>query len=1083
MHDQIVLIDAVHSIVPTREEWKGKPAEELPKQVTVRFEAGRTGILDMDNPHAVFWASLLDLQRRNTRPVYVEIDPETGVLTQLLLPQPSRVMSITQQGEDDAYIVFYTSAARYYLRRENPDFQEMLDALRNAKDDEIEILVTATQHDFEIIDVRPFSKPPGVETPGPLSPPQPDPPVSPQRAQELFDLMNSKFCDACNASCSTYPHCIPFLHAYDGCYARAHEMCRLMMDEGEDPEKVWIFGNLHVDTSNVHNCCVDWGWHVAPTLMVTTSNGPPEKYVIDPSLCTAPVTVAAWKALQSDPSANLEYTTWEPFWSDLTTPDPTFSLTNYYLELKCTYLQQDCVDYGPPPYVCPIVKSCHFIVDRSTFSESEIDAMLVVSNPAEIAASFYVIVDGFSPHEIGVTASTLVGVPNIKPTLSMTPVIAQMTANAFALDVEDPTHLKRRQRLTWTYNIVFTGTNGFGFTGDIESVTLSASIMTVSSSATIYLIKQPNPFEIDGETSWLSTDLRVFQIKQGQSKFAVNMGSDPSAFITQVIANLNSNSAGGQTFESDISVNQQTSRLEISQTVGGIAVYNFAIAKVRYLSLVAPATDVRVFFRLFPWATTSVAYDQTTGYRRHEVGGDIIPLPGIDNGRLTSIPCFSSPRINSAAVSLTSQTDAPNVQTIPADSNGSEVVRYYGCWLDINQTQPQFPIYPSPVDGPYTSDRISIQDHIRNEHQCIVSEIAFNPAPIPNGSTPSTSDKLAQRNIAIVESANPGLNFSRRIPQTFEIRPSKSKVEHDELMIDWGNVPAGSVATFYLPGFDANDILLLATEKYRTHKLVRIDGHTLKTDTGGITYLPIPFSDGSFPGMLTVDLPEGVEKGQVFKIVVRQVTGGQQPIIITHRLEESRSRCRRIVGSFQITIPVLEKTEILPGQQRLLSNLRWIERAIPANDHWLPVFNRYVKQVVDRVDALGGDSSKVAPSPSGQWREASRNCFILCLANVLLIAMLVVDIGALAGGLTALIGIPIVILLIGAVKLWVKKCRPRQCQLLRALPAGSGIGAIILAILALIGISTPQLVATLIAAAGVTVVTTILSWKKGCFRR
>lgn len=431
---------------------------------------------------------------------------------------------------------------------------------------------------------------------------------------------------------------------------------------------------------------------------------------------------------------------------------------------------------------------------------------------------------------------------------------------------------------------------------------------------------------------------------------------------------------------------------------------------------------------------------------------------------------------------MTTQTDAPNVQTIPPNPSGAEVVRYFGCWLDINQTQPQFPIQPSPVDGAYTSDRKTIQELIRNEHQCLVSEIAFTPAPAQNGSTPSVSDKLAQRNLAIVESPNPGLVFSRRIPQTFEIRPSTSKLDHDELMIDWGNVPVGSVATLYLPGIDTNDLLLLAAKKYRSHRLVRIDEHTLKFDTGGITYLPIPFTDGNFPGMLTVDLPEGIVKGQVFTIVVRQVTGEQQRIAMSHRIETHQPSWRHIVGSFQLTIPVREKADILPKQQRLLSNLRWIERAIPGNNRWSPVFGKYVTQIADRVDALGGDSNKVAPSASGQWQEAYRNCLILTLATVLLIAMLVVGIGALTGGLMAMTDVPIFVLLIGAAYFWVNKCRPKMCQLLRALIAGAGIGTIILALLAVFRISTPQLITTLIVSSGITAVTAIVSWVKGCFR-
>jgi hypothetical protein len=1081
MYGQIKLIDGIRSFSPTRDKWIAKPVEELPKKVTVTFEVGQTGLLDMKNPRAVVWARLLDLQRRNTEPVYIEIDPETSVITQLLIPISSRVMSITPQAEGDVYVAFFRSEARHYLNRENPDFQNMLDVLQAAKDDETAVLITATRHDYEIIDVRTLPEEPETAVPPPPSPPPPDPPVSPERAQELFDLMNSKSCDACNASCSSYPHCIPFKHADDGCYARAHEMCRLMMDISETPEKVWIYGSLR---------------HVAPTLMVTMPSGPPEKYVIDPSLCTSPVTVAAWKALQDDTSADLKYSTWEPFWSEwhyydesdwaaFGITDPTFAETNKYLEIKCEYLQLDCVDFGPPPYQCPIVKSCHFVTDRNTFSESEIEAMLQASspNPAEIDAAFYVVVDGFAPEELGVTAADLTGAPNIKPTFSITPVIAQMTSDAVALDVEDPAHLKRRQRLTWTYKITFTGTDGFGFTDDVETVTLSASIQTVSANATIYLIKQPNPYEVDGETSWLSTDLRVFQIKTGELKFGASMVSDASAFIIDVITRLNNGDTNGQTFEDDISVNQQTSRLELSTTVDGIPVFNFAVAKVRYRSLVAPAEDVRVFFRLFPWATTSVSYNQTTEYRRHESAVKVVPLLGMNNNKTSSIPCFASPRIDSATASMTTQTDAPNVQTIPAQSSGAEVVRYYGCWLDINQTQQHFPFqFPATnINGPYTN-RKSIQDHIRNEHQCLVAEIAFANAPIQNGSTPSSSDKLAQRNLSIVESANPGLLFSRRIPQTFEIRPTASKQDHDELMIDWGDVPVGSVATLYLPGIDTNDILSLATKRHRSHRMVRIDEDTLKFETGGISYLPIPVTHGTYPALLTVDLPEGIVKDQAFTIVVRQVTAEVQQIAMSHRIDMPRPSWRHIVGSFQLTIPVREKADILPRQQRLLSNLRWIERAIPVNDRWSSVFGKYVTQIAHRVDALGGDSSKVAPSASGQWQQAYRNCLILTIAAILLIVMLVVDIGALTGGLTAIIGIPVFALLIGTVYLWINKCRPRMCQLLRVLLIGAGIGTVILALLAVFGVSTPQLITTLIVSVGVTALTAVMSWIKGCFK-
>jgi hypothetical protein len=1090
MYRQKALIDGIRSFSPTREKWVSKPVEDLPEKVTVSFKTGQTGLLDMKNPRAVHWAKRIDEMAQADKPVYVEIDQESNVITNVRIPRIYKVERLDPGDHGNLFVRLQPSSAIHLLLRSDPNFESMRDSLQAALADGSERLITETRDEHEIIDVRKPEENP-VESPGPEpSPPPTDPPVSEARAGELFTNMKNESCSPCDPNIDLpdqVGECISFLYPDNGCWIRAHIMCHLMMAGGpdpttnppEDPEKIWIdFGPscpIYVPTANHPDCRVLWCWHVAPTLQVIQPGGN-ETWVVDPSVSPVPEFKNDWRDRQ-DPSASLQEGPWTDYVSFGDGDGPSFSLTQAHQQLQYFRgeLLDRCQELGPPPYSC--TRRSFFIIDRNTFSDDEIEAMLHVGSPALIESAFYIVVDGYSPDDLGFTSATMEMTPN----LNISPdVSGMMTVTPVRLEFEYPTHLHRRQRLTWVYNIEFANTSGF--TSERRTVTLDATVNSESCSGYLYLIQQPNPYEIDGETSWLSTDLRVFKINSGQSKFNVNMESDPSAFITQVINNLNAGNTGGQTFENDISVDQQTSRLEISQTVDGTPVYNFAIAKVRYRAQFEEATDVRVFFRLFPWATTSVEYDQATAYRRHEAGDTVVPLIGTKDNRLTSIPCFASPRINSAVASMITQTDEPNKLTIPPNPSGAEVVRYFGCWLDINQTQPQFPNQPSPVDGPYTSGRISVMDHMRNEHICLVSEIAFTPAPAQNGSTPSTSDKLAQRNLAIVESANPGLVFSRRIPQTFEIRPSTAKLEHDELMIDWGNVPVGSVATLYLPGFDTNDILLLAAKKYRSHRLVRIDEHTLKFDTGGITYLPIPFADGSFPGMLTVDLPEGIEKGQVFKIVVRQVTGEQQPIVMTHRLDAPRPGWRHIVGSFQLTIPVRDKAEILPRQQRLLSNLRWIERAIPANDRWSPVFGKYVTQIADRVNALGGDSSKVAPSASGQWREAYRNCLILTLATVLLIAMLVVDIGALAGGLMAVTGVSVFALLMGAVYFWVNKCRPKMCQLLRALMAGVGIGTIILVILVVFGISTPQLITTLLVSAGITAITAIVGWLKRCFK-
>ena len=58
-------------------------------------------------------------------------------------------------------------------------------------------------------------------------------------------------------------------------------------------------------------------------------------------------------------------------------------------------------------------------------------------------------------------------------------------------------------------------------------------------------------------------------------------------------------------------------------------------------------------------------------------------------------------------------------------------------------------------------------------------------------------------------------------------------------MIEWGNTPAGSLATLYLRQVSADDILALADELYFTNVLGKQDSHTITCRTGSITYASI----------------------------------------------------------------------------------------------------------------------------------------------------------------------------------------------------------------------------------------------------
>lgn len=189
------------------------------------------------------------------------------------------------------------------------------------------------------------------------------PPVSPQRAQQLFDLCNSRICCPANPNAP----CIPFLFPDDGCWGRAHEMCRLMIADGAQPEKVWIRGSLKPSSQNHPGCSFPgwrgWGWHVAPTLQVNTASGI-KTWVVDPALFPAgPGEQATWKGVQGDPAAVLRASGADIFYlgsfinglpdeTDPTNSKTNTVLTDYRNALKLRSVGPD----GPPPYFACMVK-------------------------------------------------------------------------------------------------------------------------------------------------------------------------------------------------------------------------------------------------------------------------------------------------------------------------------------------------------------------------------------------------------------------------------------------------------------------------------------------------------------------------------------------------------------------------------------------------------------------------------------------------------------------------------------------------------------------------------------------------------
>lgn len=411
--------------------------------------------------------------------------------------------------------------------------------------------------------------------------------------------------------------------------------------------------------------------------------------------------------------------------------------------------------------------------------------------------------------------------------------------------------------------------------------------------------------------------------------------------------------------------------------------YNFAIARVRLRGSAGPAgaaKGVKVFFRMWQTQTADTDWNPGYTYLSDDPTGVNPQYPKAPTDNHT-IPFF-------ATGNYPVTNDAPNNQDITIDQ-GDKQWAYFGCFLNL-------------YDRNFNVNGQSVQQQFaQGTHHCIVAEIAFKDAPIRNSGssaeTTETSDQLAQRNLQVTTSANPGNLATHRIPQTFDIRRSDPATLGpgvpwipDELMIDWGNTPAGFTANIYWPGANAAEILSIASRIYGAQVLSASDSHTIQcTTVHGVTYIPIPPGTGeSLAGLLTVDLPSNVVKGQEFNIVVRRISSRRvavtpppppPPKIAIDNIRKKKAAAlkiaavvavntevskveRYVVGSFQVKIPVTTKGDMLPAEENTLAIFKARLKAMSPTNRWRPVIERYIGLLSARVDGLGGDANEIPPS-------------------------------------------------------------------------------------------------------------------------
>jgi hypothetical protein len=193
------------------------------------------------------------------------------------------------------------------------------------------------------------------------------------------------------------------------------------------------------------------------------------------------------------------------------------------------------------------------------------------------------------------------------------------------------------------------------------------------------------------------------------------------------------------------------------------------------------------------------------------------------------------------------------------------------------------------------------------EHQCLVAQIVYPGAPIPDGAQPATSDKLAQRNLAFSSIANPGLDASRMAIHTFEIEaapnPITDQFPPDELLLDWrSGAPDGTEVAIFIPDWNAEAVIELADRFYSRHEIRKLDTHTIAVPGNGTRYVPIPRTDRRQTGVIEASFPLGVKRGQRFDLAVRQITNrGRDPQLPAPRAQNiTRDEAVKIIAELGI---------------------------------------------------------------------------------------------------------------------------------------------------------------------------------------
>ena len=675
-----------------------------------------------------------------------------------------------------------------------------------------------------------------------------------------------------------------------------------------------------------------------------------------------------------------------------------------------------------PDNLFPIAE-VQFYDEKNTFGLDETKD-IINTQGGLVSSAFWVVIDGFSKQsfqslgiQVGKFTGTFATLKGVK-----------ITPNPAGPQFENGVNSTTPQQIRIPFDLTLSDTPGNSILDQFPgagvappyllavSLTSGGSPVTGSQATTEFeLIAGADPYftnipQGQDNQAYLSQDLRVFTAAPainnvpfpGAPAFATDSVSGAYTYITALLNYLNGNASftnpvGTDPFsllpdqQGEGQTDSSVAPFAFKSSGGVIPIptivnnYNFAIARVRLRGTSGTsgaANNVRVFFRVFGTQSNDTDFDPNGTYasQNDAAGEPGTPLPGSGN---TTIPFFAT---GNPGTETDYQSGGPNIQTLTIPNGQDSLWWYFGCFLNF-------------YDPAYQIGGQQIQAFLPGTHHCLVAQIAFDDAPIPIGASPMSWDQLAQRNLQFTVVDNPGPAATHRAPQTFDCRPSRPigqpggvGLPPDELMIDWGNVPKGSVASLYWPAVLAAEVIALARQWGSKAPLSASDAHTLSIPVdGGVSYIPIPSGAGqNFAGLFTLEMPPGIRTGQQFEVVVRRISTKRGKVtpppppppqlnappairpaahekkalvgVATHAAGERPLQWRYVVGSFVVRIPVSTAEAMLVPEAITLSIMKWRLANLSPSNRWVPVLERYIKYCSARLDGIGGDSSQVPPS-------------------------------------------------------------------------------------------------------------------------